>query len=288
MRVANKSVFDVTKFQLANITEELNNANRIISTGKRMNELSDDPVGITQSMNLKATLSNIEQLKRNISLGNSWLSASESALNQTQDIVSDMKALAVQMASSTKDASQRSSAAQVVDNMLAEIVSLANTDVGGRYIFAGTKTDTTPFDQNGTYNGNNSPYSVKISNDSSLAVGSDGQTVFSTLFTSLNTFKSALENNNISGIQEAMTNLDIDFDTIASKISDVGSKMLRMEVKDNILQNLNISSTERLSKIEDADIAQAIMDLSTIEFTYQAALASSAKVLTLSLVDYLK
>ena len=60
------------------------------------------------------------------------------------------------------------------------------------------------------------------------------------------------------------------------------------EVKDNILQNLDISSTERLSKIEDADVAQAIMDLSTIEFTYQAALASSAKVLTLSLVDFLK
>ena len=287
MRVANKSVFDVTKFQLANISEELNKANRIVSTGKRINELSDDPVGITQALNLKVTLSNIEQLKRNISFGNSWLTASESALNQTQDIISDMKALAVEMANSTKDASQRSSAAQIVENMLEEIVALANTDVGGRYIFAGTKTDTAPFDQSGTYNGNNSPFSVKISNDSNIAVGSDGQTVFGTLFTTLNTFKTALENDDVNGIQAAITNLDTDFDTITSKISDVGSKMLRMEVKDNLLQNLTISNTERLSAIEDADFAKAIMDLKTVEFTYQAALSSSAKVLTLSLVDYL-
>jgi len=287
MRVANKSVFDVTKFQLGNISEELNKANRIVSTGKRINELSDDPVGITQALNIKVTLSNIEQLKRNISLGNSWLTASESALNQTQDIVSDMKALAVEMANSTKDASQRSSASQVVENMLEEVVALANTDVGGRYIFAGTKTDTAPFDQSGAYSGNNSPFSVKISNDSSIAVGSDGQTVFGTLFTTLNTFKTALENDDVNGIQAAITNLDTDFDTITSKISDVGSKMLRMEVKDNLLQNLTISNTERLSAIEDADFAKAIMDLKTIEFTYQAALSSSAKVLTLSLVDYL-
>jgi flagellar hook-associated protein 3 FlgL len=288
MRVANKSIFEGVRLNLSQISDNLNNANRIASTGKRINALSDDPVGITQSLNIKETLSNIEQTKRNISMGNSWLAASESALTQTQDIVSDIKALAVEMATSSKDESQRSSAVQTVQNMLEEIVSLANTDVSGRYIFAGTKTDAVPFDQTGTYSGNDSPFSVKIGKDSNITVGSDGETVFGNLFTTLSDFKTALENNSVNGIQDAMTNLDTDFDTITNKISDIGSKMLRMEVKDKILEDLNISNTERLSKIEDADIAQAIMDLSTIQFTYQAALSSSAKVMTLSLVDYLK
>ena len=58
---------------------------------------------------------------------------------------------------------------------------------------------------------------------------------------------------------------------------------------DKIFQDLNFSNTERLSKIEDADIAEAIMNLSAAELTYQAALASSSKVMTLmTLVDYLK
>ena len=69
MRVANKSIFDASKYQLASIAEELSNANLILTTGKRINNLSDDPVGLTQGLNIKAALKSIEQLGRNISLG---------------------------------------------------------------------------------------------------------------------------------------------------------------------------------------------------------------------------
>ena len=104
----------------------------------------------------------------------------------------------------------------------------------------------------------------------------------------MSNLKTALETNDLSGIQDAMGYLDGHFEDISAKISDVGSKMNRMEIKDNILQDLNFSNTERLSKIEDADIAEAIMNLSAAELTYQAALASSAKVMSLmTLVDYL-
>ena len=65
-------------------------------------------------------------------------------------------------------------------------------------------------------------------------------------------------------------------------------QMNRMEIKDKIFQDLNFSNTERLSKIEDADIAEAVMNVKAAELTYQAALASSSKVMTLSLVDYLQ
>lgn len=287
MRVTNKSIFEAVKYQLARITEEMSNASRIVATGKRVNELSDDPVGITQGLTIKTALANIEQLERNISLGNSWLAASESALSQAQGIVSDLKALSVQMASATQDATRRTSAAQTVDNMLKAIISLANTEVSGRYIFGGTKTDTIPFSQNGTYNGNNDAFTIKSDKNATMAVGSDGSTVFKALFTTLSTFKTALENNNVSGIQNAMDNLDTGFDTITNKISDVGSKMMRMEVRGKILEDMNLSNTERLSKIEDADIAEAIMNLKSVEFAYQATLAASSKVMGLSLVNYL-
>ena len=61
-----------------------------------------------------------------------------------------------------------------------------------------------------------------------------------------------------------------------------------MEIKNNIYQDFNLTNTERLSNIEDADIAEAVMNVKAAELTYQAALASSSKVMTLSLVDYLK
>jgi flagellar hook-associated protein 3 FlgL len=288
MRVANRSIFESIKYNLGNISEELNKANEIATTGKRINTLSDDPVGLTQSLNIRSTLASIEQMGRNISYGNSWLMASESALTRVEDILTDTKALSVQMASATTGADQRKAAAEAVQNNLEEIVSLANTDVAGNYIFSGSKTDTSPFEQDGTYNGDNTAFAIKISKNTTIDIGSDGQAVFGTVFSTLADLQDALQDNDVSGIQDAMDKLDTHFNDITGKISDIGAKMNRMEIKDKIFQDLNFSNMERLSKIEDADVAEAVMNVSAAGLTYQAALASSAKVMTLTLVDYLK
>jgi flagellar hook-associated protein 3 FlgL len=288
MRVANRYIFESVKYNLANISEELSKANEIATTGKKINNLSDDPVGLTQSLTIQSDLAGIEQMGRNIDFGNSWLNASESALTSVETILSDTKALCVQMANGTIGADQRSAAAETVQNNLEEIVSLANANVAGNYIFSGTKTDTIPFDQDGNYYGDNNGFAIKISKNSTIEIGNDGDAVFGTLFNTLIDLKDALQSNDVDGIQDAMNNLDSHFDDISAKISDVGSKMNRMEIKNKIYQDLNFTNTERLSNLEDADIAEAVMNVKAAELTYQAALASSSKVMTLSLVDYLK
>ena len=151
MRVTSQTLYSMVKTNLGNITEELYKANQVVSTGKRISNLSDDPVGVTQALHIKANRSNMEQLGRNVSFGKSWLNASETALRNVQNLVSETKAMAVQMASATIGAPERDSAAETVQNMLEEIVSLANTDVGGRFIFAGSNTDTVPFAQDGKH-----------------------------------------------------------------------------------------------------------------------------------------
>lgn len=287
MRVTNKNVYDAVRFNLATIQEELHKANQVVATGKRISALSDDPVRLTESLDIKSALSNIAQLGRNISTGKSWLAASESSLSQVQDIISDTRALCIQMANGTMTAEERASAANIVQNTINEIVSLGNTDVNGQYVFAGWKTDTVPFGQDGAYYGDNHAFAIKIGNDAAIEVGSDGQALFQALFTSLSDLKGALEGNDVGGIMAATTNLDMDFDRITTKISDIGSKMLRMETKEKIYQDATITNTERLSEIEDADMAAAIIDLESREFVYKAALASSARVMQLSLVDFL-
>jgi flagellar hook-associated protein 3 FlgL len=287
MRVANKYIFESIKYNLGSISEELSKANEIATTGKRINSLSDDPVGLTQSLNIRSNLESIEQMGRNISYGNSWLTTSESALTSVNNIISDTKVLCIQMANATIGPEQRSSAAETVQNMLDEIVSLGNTDVAGNYIFAGSKTDTIPFDQDGNYYGDSNAFTIKIGKNSTIEIGSAGDAVFGSVLNTLSDLKDALQNNDVDDIQNAMDNLDGHFDDITAKISDVGSKMNRMEIKDKIYQDFDFTNTERLSKIEDADIAEAIMNVKAAELTYQAALASSSKVMTLTLMDYL-
>jgi flagellar hook-associated protein 3 FlgL len=297
MRVSQKIIFDTVKLNLANLTEDLNRANMVVATQKRILKLSDDPVGLTQALNIKSTLSNIEQMGRNINMGKSWLTASESALTGVQDLISDMRALCVQMASATTGADERSSAAETVQNTLEELVALANTEVNGRYIFAGSETDATAFtlnsDNSVTYNGDNNAFSIKIGKDATVEVGRDGEAVFGTfglpddIFDTFSDLKTALETNDVGGIQTAMTNLETHFNHVTSEISDVGSKMIRMEIRSSVLQDLDLSGTERLSTIEDAEFTEAIIDLQAKELAYQAALSASARVLQLSIFNYM-
>lgn len=282
----------MVKTNLGNITEELYKANQVVSTGKRISELSDDPVGLTQALHIKASLSNIDQLGRNDNFGKTWLSASETALRNVQTIISDTKAIAVQMAGATIGSAERDSAAETVQNMLDEIVSLANTDVGGRFIFAGSNTGTVPFAMDGTYSGDNNPFTIKIGQTTTVEVGKDGEAVFKApgldIFQIMTDFKTALENDDVGGIQDAIGELGGYYDHINTEISDVGSKTLRMLVKENIFNDIDISKRESLSQIEDADLAAAITELQAKELAYQAALTSSSRIMALSLADFMK
>ncbi|MFH1671937.1 MAG: flagellar hook-associated protein FlgL [Pseudomonadota bacterium] len=299
MRVATKTLYDNMIANLDIITEEMNSANETVATGKRINKLSDDPVGLTSVLNLHSARSNIEQLHRNINTGRSWLNTVESALISVDDLITDAKTLCVQMTNATVGSDERQTAATNVQNYLDELKSLANTDVNGRYIFAGSKTDTAPFDfnaTNGIYNGDDDPFSVKIGKNMNTAVGRDGETVFGAngtaddIFKTLIDLKTALQNNDVSGvngIQAQMDRLENHFNKINTTVSDTGQKVIRLDVREGIIGDLAFVYTERLSKLEDADMVEAIMELKKKETTYQAALSAASKVMQVSLVDYL-
>ena len=409
MRVANKSIYDKTTFTLGNITEELYKANKVVATGKRITSLSDDPVGLTQCLNLRSSLANLEQLEKNIAMGRTWLNAGETALDSINNLISDTRVLCIQMANGSINATDRADAAEVVDGYLRQILSLANTEVNGQYIFAGTKTDTQPFafdDEANptmvTYSGNDSPFTVRIGKDSTVAVGRDGEEAFwdtyiivddtnnsidftedagpeitatiqngkytasqlataienameavspvdytvsydantsqfsiqddGTLtdlellwqtgtnagtsigpdigfgasgddtggtsyngaagvewgiFNTLIDLKGYLMADDVDGIERSITRLDTHFNHFTTTISDTGYKEIRLDIKENVISDLNLSYMTRKSKLEDADMIEAISELQSKQAAYEVALASSAKIMQLSLMDYL-
>ncbi|NVM21128.1 MAG: flagellar hook-associated protein FlgL [Desulfobacterales bacterium] len=185
MRVADKTIYDMIRINLGRIGEDLYKANKVMTTGKRINSLSDDPIGLAQCLNIKSLLSNIEQLKRNIATGRTWLESGETSLRNMNDLIADAKVLCVQMVNSTVSHSDRAYASTFVDGILRQVLTLANTEVDGKHIFAGTETDTRPFafddeenPTNVTYSGNHSRFSVKIGKHATIAVGRDGEDVF--------------------------------------------------------------------------------------------------------------
>jgi flagellar hook-associated protein 3 FlgL len=91
----------------------------------------------------------------------------------------------------------------------------------------------------------------------------------------------------VDGIERSITRLDTHFNHFTTTISDTGYKEIRLDIKENVISDLNLSYMTRKSKLEDADMIKAISELQARETAYQAALASSARVMQLSLMDYL-
>jgi len=295
MRIASKTMWESTRYQLGNITNDLTEASNIVATGKRINALKDDPVAITQVLNLKSNLSELDQIKKNLATAQTWLDAGETALQSVQDIVSDSKTLAIAMRSDTMGAEDRLIAAEQIRGYIQELESLANTQVQGQYIFSGTKTDTKPFaldDQQNpttvTYSGNGISFEVKTGNNVTVEVSHDGDSLFSTLFSSMIDFLDDLETNDGDGIDAGIRNLDTDFETINTAIADIGAKGVRVETRGKIIDDLALSYRESQSELEDADIFEAVSHLQSTELAYQAALASTSKLMTTSLIDFLK
>jgi len=185
MRVPNKTLYNSMRLRLGHLTEELKKSNEITSTGKRINRLSDDPVGLSQVLDLKSSLSNIGQLEKNIDIGKTWLEGGETALTSVADQILYVKNLCLQLTNASANADQRADAVEIVDGVIRQIVSLGNTEVNGAFIFAGTETEQTPlrFDDEGdpakvVYNGNDVPFAIKSDKTSDISVGRNGEAIF--------------------------------------------------------------------------------------------------------------
>lgn len=299
MRIANQSIYNAITLRLAKSTEELYKANQVASSGKKINNLSDDPVALVQVLSVRSSISNMDQLNRNITAGRNWLDAGETALESVKELITDAKVLGLQMVNGTMSESERMDAADQVEGILDQVVSLANTTVNGQYIFAGTETDQKPFeigaDASGdpivVYSGNDDPFTIKIGKDADVQVGHDGETVFgndaSGILRTLIDLKGSLETNDTAGIEQTLTTLDTDYNHVINTVSEIGAKGLRLDTKEKIIGDLKFSYQERKSSLEDADIIEAISNLNAKQTAYEAALASSSKVMRMTLLDYL-
>jgi flagellar hook-associated protein 3 FlgL len=182
-------------------------------------------------------------------------------------------------------------------------LSLANTKVNGIYIFGGYVNDSAPFDSNGNYLPAavaEREIEVEILEGVFEAINTDGEAAFKgsfggapiagkeDLFDILNDLRDALEGNDVEAIRTQLDRIERAMAQISESRSDVGVKHKAFELARNTLQVLEINAKERLSGIEDADIAEAVTELTMRERALSATLAASARVIQPTLLNFLR
>ncbi|ACN16753.1 putative flagellin [Desulforapulum autotrophicum HRM2] len=185
MRVPNISIYSSATYRLGTITSNLQDANEVVSTQKRINSMSDDPIGLSQVMGMNTNLKGLEQFNRNIDMGKTWLDTGEAALTSTNDSLLELKISIQQLSSAAAGTDQRAAMADNVDNIIKQLVDIGNSQVLDNYIFSGSKISEKPltFDNelNPTavvYNGDSNPFSIKTGETSTLEVGRNGAKIF--------------------------------------------------------------------------------------------------------------
>ena len=185
MRVPTITTYSSSTYRLGNLTRDLKDANEVVSTQKRINEISDDPIGMSQTLSLKSTVKHLDQIKQNVVMGKSWLEDVENAMTSVNDLIIEAKSKVSRLASDSATADEREDAIVVIDNILEQVMTLGNLEVNGNYLFSGTDTDVKPLEyvndgevEKVEYKGNNTPFEVRTDKNSGVAVGRDGKETF--------------------------------------------------------------------------------------------------------------
>ena len=144
-RITQQALYSQINFRLRGMAQEMSKLNESISSGKKFNRPSDDVLGGSIILAMRTVIEDIEQYERDLSVASNWLKHSDSALQSITDSIADAKTLAVQMSTGTYQNSNMDSAAIAIDGLINQIIQLANTNMEGRYIFSGSRTDTIPF-----------------------------------------------------------------------------------------------------------------------------------------------
>ncbi|CAH1209589.1 hypothetical protein PAECIP111892_03260 [Paenibacillus auburnensis] len=282
----------------------MNDTQLQLSSGRKINKPSDDPVGITYSLRYRAELSSNEQYTKNVDSALSWLDYNDTVLGQAGDVVQRLRELTVKASTGSNPQSALDSINEEVAQLKEQLVDISNSKLNGKYIFNGEQYNVKPYDfpkgADGTYD-----VSQAVTTDTGqiqyivgegvqMPINMTGNDVFGktgeadNLFSIINSLSTALKAGNITEISNQLDKIDTRNETILSARSEIGAKTNRVELMQDRLSDLNINLTDLQAKTEDADYEGLIMQSKIQENIYNASLSVGAKIISTTLVDFIR
>jgi flagellar hook-associated protein 3 FlgL len=276
---------------IENVQQQLTTTQNRLSSGKQLTKPSDDPFGTSRALLYRGELAANTQYQANTDQATSWLNTTDTALGSISSDAGRARDLLLQGANGTLSQTDKDAIADELDQLADSIKTAGNTQYAGNYIFAGTATKTQPFAVGGadTYAGNSQTINREIGQSVTMPVNVTGDTVVSPVLAAIR--QAALDlraggtpaNLGTSDLKA----LDAATDNIAETQAIVGARQNRLTAASGRLQQLNVAQSQQLSNVEDADMAQTMIDFSTQSAVYQAALKAGASLIQPSLMNFL-
>lgn len=272
------------------------------ATGLRLNRPSDDPVDYRTTLGLKDSVSQTGRYLRSIDLARTRLRATEEAIADAMDVVSEAQALAVQGANETNGPEARAALRVQVEQYFDQILDASNAKApGGGFVFSGVASDVRAFEQTGSFvsgsppptvafEGDDRAIEVEIDEDVTIEVTRSGQDVFQgsvDLFEVMGRLWQGLDQDDTAMIRTAMDDLDLAFEQLSLERTHVGGAESKADSFEDRLSGEEQELITRVSLLEDVDAYQVYSDLAIQEAALQASLEVTARMQQPTLLDFL-
>lgn len=143
MRVTNTMINKTSMNNMNKNKVSVNSLNTQMTTQKKINRPSEDPVIAIRSLRLRSDLSELDQYYgKNIPDAESWLDLTETALSNMRTLVTDIYKQCVNGATDTLNQEDRNAILQNLQQLRTQVYKEGNADSGGRTIFTGFKTSS--------------------------------------------------------------------------------------------------------------------------------------------------
>ena len=180
-RIPSSLIYSLNQRALTKQQQDLYKIQEQLSSGKRLNSPKDDPIAASTLLTLKQQMTDTNQYQRSIKDALSELSLEEDQLDSVIDELHIAKGLIIQANSGATSSSDRSTIAVQLEKILDHLVSVANTNISGRYIFSGTKAYEQAVVKTVTgyvYNGDEEQNSIQIGSSLNVHTSDTAKSVF--------------------------------------------------------------------------------------------------------------
>jgi flagellar hook-associated protein 3 FlgL len=282
--------------------DRLDTTQQELSTGKSINQPSDNPSGTALTLTLNTDLSNLTTYSSQVTDGTGWSQAASTALTDITNSVQRIQELTTEAANGTQTTADMQASAQEVNQLIDEIKQDANTQYNGQYVFSGSATATAPYQSgsNDTYAGNGAQVTRTIGPNTTLAVNANLQSVLGTgqtvsgqpagdglLLNTLRNVADDMQSGNSSAASSDLSSLSTNLNSLTGLSANVGATQDRLQMASSRIETLQTSDTQVLSNTQDADMASTEISYSTQQAALTAALQAGASIVQQSLMNFL-
>ncbi len=272
---------------LRNLSTSYNKMGKLqeqLNTGKKVNRPSDDPVVVMKGMGYRMQVDKIAQFQRNLGEVNNYIDSSDDALDKVGQAMHRAKELVTSAANGTMTPEDKEKIQSELDQIREQIRDMANTKVGDKYIFSGTKTATplyngTAFETDPAFSKN---VEIEVFDGVTINVNTDAAALFKGIDEVFGKFDANTD------FSAAIKDIDDQMDKVLTTRADIGARQNRVEMMGDRLDSQEASAKKQMSENEDIDYEKAITEMLTQESIHRAALSVGSRIIQPSLVDFLR